>query len=197
MRGIFCRSALGFALLAMWLRPALADTVNAGAKPYLVGGGWITGFFLSALGLFNIWKGVHYRSVAHNTAGWPTAQATVIASAVLERVFRDAQNYSARRYIPEVRYVYEVDGTQRENDVIQMGLGDLGYMIEKQALEHAARYPVHARVSVWYDPANPTFAVLEAGQVSGINKIVAGVLYLVLGLGAFVFAIWTGALDGR
>jgi hypothetical protein len=76
-----------------------------------------------------------------------------------------------------------------------MGLGDFGYVLEAQAREHVARYLVRARVPVRYDPADPSIAVLEAGQVGGDNKIVAGALCLVLGFGAFVFAIW--ALEAR
>jgi len=197
MRALLFRGVLVAGSLATLLRPAFADSVNAGAKLYLVAGGWIAGLFLTALSVFYIQKGVRYRSVSRSVAGWPTTNATVIVSAVVERVFRDAQGYNAKRYIPDVRYVYDVDGVRRENDVIKMGLGDLGYMLDKQARDHAGRYPVHARVPVYYDPANPTTAVLEVGQVSGTNKIVAGGLLFVLGLGAFVFAIWTSGLDAR
>lgn len=197
MQALLVRIFLGVASLVTLVRPALADAVDARSKPYLVGGGWIVGFFFVALGLFYVWRGIRYRSVAQNIAGWPTADGTVIISAVVERVFRDAQGYNAKRYIPDVRYIFDVDGTGRENNVIQIGLGDLGYMLDKEAQEHVAKYPVHARVPVRYDPANPSIAVLEAGQVSGTNKIVAGTLYFVLGLGAVVFAIWTSGLDAR
>jgi len=184
-------------LFATSLRPAFADTVNAQAKPYLVGGGWIAAIFFLALGLFFILRGIRYRSVAQDVASWPTADATIISSGVAARVFRDAQGYNAKRYIPDMRYVYEIDGVRHENEVIQMGLADLGYMLETQARKHAARYPIGARVPVHYDPANSTIALLEAGQVGGTKKIVAGVLCLALGLGAFVFAIWTAGLDAR
>ncbi len=137
MRALFLGGFFVAASLATWLRPALADLIDAEAKPYLVSGGWIGGLLFTALSLFYIQKGVRYRSVSRSIAGWPTTDATVIASAVVERVFRDAQGYSAKRYIPDVRYVYDVDGARRENNVLKIGLGDLGYMLDSQAREHA------------------------------------------------------------
>jgi len=184
-------------VLAAQPRPALADTVDAAAKPYIVGGSWLVGLIFAAIGLFFVGKGVRYRRMASAMAAWPSAEGRVLASGVLTRVDRSGERGDLTRYIPQVRYAYAAGGKAHESDVVQVGLGDFGYAVEAQAREHAGRYPVGAKVKVRHDPADPAGAVLETGQVGGGRQIFAGTLFLLVGLGAIAVAIWVGTLAAR
>jgi hypothetical protein len=181
--------------LAAWAQPALADTVDTQAKPYLVGGGWLAALVFAALGFFFVRKGIRYRRTAEAVAAWPLTEGKVLESGVAKRVDKNVESADITRYIPRVRYVYVVGGAALESDIIRIGLGDFGYTIEQTAREHAGRYPVGSKVLVRYDPADPQVAVLEAGQVGGAAKIFSGTIFLLLALSAIVFAVWTGGLQ--
>ncbi len=68
---------------------------------------------------------------------------------------------------------------------------------EKEAAQAGAdRYPVGAKVTVYYDPEKPQSAVLEPGnppsRLSHILLISAGILCFLFGL-VILIGIWTGA----
>lgn len=58
---------------------------------------------------------------------------------------------------PYVVYSYQVNGQPMKNDRIQPG-GDVGGMVAYKTLK---RYPIGAQVSVYYNPQNPSEALLE------------------------------------
>jgi hypothetical protein len=130
-------------------------------------------------------------------SGWPVVDAKVIESRVDTRVDEGGDEPYVTRYIPQVRYAYTVEGAAREGGTIRIGLADRGYTSERQAREHAGRYPAGARIVVRYDLSDPAMAVLEAGQVGGVNKIVGGAIFLAIGLALVVFAISTGGPETR
>lgn len=174
-----------------------AAVVDAAAKPYMVGGGWIVALSFAGLGGFLLRKGIAYRRSAAAMSAWQTVEGEVLESTVRKRVDRGYDSADITRYIPEVRYAYKLNGIAREGATIRVGLGDFGYMSEPQAREHAGRYPAGTRVAVSCDPQNPNVAVLEAGQVGGGNKVVAGSIFLLLGLCAAIFAMWIAGLAAR
>jgi uncharacterized protein DUF3592 len=194
------RDAVVAGLLALTGAPAPAfaeAVVDAAAKPYMVGGGWIVALIFAGLGGFLLRKGISYRRLAEAMSAWQTVEGEVLESTVRKRMDRGYDSADITRYIPQVRYAYKLGGIAREGATIRVGLGDFGYMSEQQAREHAGRYPAGARVAVRCDPQNPDVAVLEAGQVGGGNKVVAGSIFLLLGVCAAVFAIWIAGLAAR
>ncbi len=189
---------LAAVMLAGSLRQALADAVvDAAAKPVMVGGGWLAALVFAGLGGFLVRKGLAYRGEAAAMSAWPAVEGEILDSSVRKRVDSGYDSADIARYIPEVRYAYKIGGVAQEGTTIRVGLGDFGYVSEQQAREHVARYPAGARVAVRYDPENPKTAVLETGQVGGGNKIFAGLIFLLLGLAAVVFAIWIAGLEAR
>jgi hypothetical protein len=189
MRRLISRRAVAALAPTALLGAARADAgVDAATKPNLVDGSWILGLFFVALGVHLLRRGLSYRRAAAAMSGWPVVDAKVIESRVEARP--DEGGEGADRYIPRVRYAYTVDGAARESTTIRIGLADLGYRRARQAREHAARYPAGARIAVRYDPADPTTAVLEAGQVGGVKRIVVGAIFLAAGVALIVLAIW-------
>lgn len=84
---------------------------------------------------------------------WPTTMGTVIASRIDERYSSD----SGRVDYPWVQYSYQVSGQPYQSTKIAPGMevGGTG------ASKVVARYPAGAQVMVFYNPQNPSEAVLE------------------------------------
>jgi len=175
---------------------AFADSViDAGIKPYFVLGGWLAALLFLSIGFFLLSKAIKNRRMAAAVERWPAADGTVISTDIIKRVSKSEDEFDS--YIPQVRYSYTASGVLCKGDVIRIGLGDMGYISEKQARDHLARYPVGATISVRYDPQNPQAAALETGQVGAGRKMFAGVLLAGVGIAAIVFAVWIASLPVR
>jgi Protein of unknown function (DUF3592) len=85
---------------------------------------------------------------------WPAVMGTVMAS-YLER--RRSSNDSGSTNYPVVQYSYQVSGQMYQGSKISPGMvvGGTG------AGKVVDRYPAGAQVMVFYDPQNPSDAVLE------------------------------------
>jgi hypothetical protein len=191
------RMLLAACVLVGLLRPALADTVDAEAKPYLVAGGCVAALAFAALGVFLLQKGLSLRRLANAAAGWPTTDGRVLECTVAKRLDKDGEGGEMTRYIPQVRYAYNAGGAPRQGSTIRLGLTEAGYMVERQARDHIARYAIGGAVPVRYNPENPGMAVLELGQVGGNGMLFAGAIFAALALAAVVFAAWIVGLEAR
>ncbi|WP_163866606.1 DUF3592 domain-containing protein [Myxococcus eversor] len=90
------------------------------------------------------------------TASWPSVQGTVIRSEVTSVRSNKSTNHGLK-----LAYTYSVDGQSHEGSTVQITesmSGDRGV-----AEEQMARYPVGASVPVYYQPEQPSEAVLKAG----------------------------------
>ena len=110
--------------------------------------------------------------------GWEQVPGTVVSSEV-----EDAWDTTGDRYVPQVTYTYEVDGTTYEGT--QIDLRDTLYIASVDDAEQlVARYPVGASVMPYVDPANPSSAVLDRqlpGAMAGI--LITAVLLCLLSIG--------------
>src|SRR3974377_2203 len=132
MRRPTLRKLLLALALAGCVAPARADAVvDAAAKPYMVGGGWLVGLVFLALGAFLVRKGIAYRRTAESIAGWPIVDGKVVESSVRTRGNKSSEGPDITRYIPQVRYAYAAGGVARECATIRIGLADFGYTIEQ------------------------------------------------------------------
>jgi hypothetical protein len=175
---------------------AFADSaIDRAVKPYFLLGGWLAALVFLSIGLVLLSKAIHYRRLAAAAAEWPTAEGTMIAADIIKRTSKSDDEFDS--YLPKVRYTYAVNGVGYEGDIIRIGLEDLGYVREKQARDHLARYPVGATIAVRHDPQKPDIAVLEVGQVGAARYLFAGTLLAGVGIGAIVFAIWIASLPVR
>jgi hypothetical protein len=172
---------------------AFADSaIDPQVKPYFVLGGLLTALVFSGIGYYLLSKALHLRRQAAAAEHWPTAIGTVIAADIEKRVSKSQDEFDT--FVPQVRYAYLVNGSHREGRVIRFGLDGMGYVVEKQARDHIARYPVGATVPVRYDPQDPEQAVLETGQIGAGRNMFAGSIFAGLGVAAIVFAIWSASL---
>jgi hypothetical protein len=128
------------------------------------------------LALVAIAAGVRQYQIGEASRNWTKTDATILASTV-----RVNQSSDGTTYHPSVKYRYEVAGSQFESDHITTD--DYGSNDRKRAEEIIARYPVGARVSVFYNPQSHDEAVLERGASGGwmISFFVGLVMVLAIG----------------
>lgn len=101
-------------------------------------------------------------------AGFPSAPGT-IASADVESHMSSGKD-AQRMYSAQVQYIYQVNGTTYTGNRIRHG--GMSSSDSSQAHADVARYTPGSAVTVRYNPANPTDAVLETG-VSGDTRFMA------------------------
>ena len=114
----------------------------------------IIGFVLVLLNA--IFLGVIYfmRRKMATVSTWPSTMGNVLMSTIEQRRSSDNSRYTD---YPAVQYSYQVNGQMYQGLKIAPGpeVGGTG------ARKVVARYPAGAQVMVFYDPQNPSDAVLE------------------------------------
>jgi Protein of unknown function (DUF3592) len=193
------RAADEYILGAITIITAIVTTTNAafaeavidrGAKPYFIAGGVVATVFFVSVGAMLIRKGQRLLRIAAAAAQWPIVTGKVISADIVRRIDKSEDGPSTV-FVPQVRYVFDADGVRRDGHVIRIGLEDRGYAREQQASELLTRYAVGAKIAVRYDPQNPATAVLELGQVGGGANLLAGVLLMLVGIGAIAFTVFS------
>ena len=167
-----------------------AATIDSGAKPYFIAGGVIATIFFIFVGAMLIRKGNRSLRIAAAAAQWPIVKGKVVSTDVVKRVDR-TQDGPSTYFVPQVHYVYNVDGVSRDGSVIRVGLENRGHSLEQQAREYVAKYSVGSKVPVRYDPQNPANAVLELGQIGGGSNLLAGTLLMLVGIGGAAFTVFS------
>jgi hypothetical protein len=137
---------------------------------------------------------------------WPKVDGVIASSEVAKSKDSDGDTM----YSAEVVYKYEVEGRKLESDNVFFG-GDYSSSSRSDASGTVNRYPTGKEVEVYYDPDDPSKAVLEPGakwmsyMVYGIGMVffVVGLLVVIgplcyLALAAFVIGgAATGAIGKR
>jgi len=111
--------------------------------------------------------------------GWPTTSGRVIESRVTETRSRN----SGTDYRAEITFEYEVDGAAHRSD--RWTFNNPKFNSSSEARAVASRYPVDAEVEVYFDPDDPSTAVLQPG--AGFFTYIYFIFGLsLIGLGVFV-----------
>lgn len=117
------------------------------------------------------------------SASWPSVQGTITRSEV-----EAVRSNKSTTYGLKVAYTYSVDGKRYEGSKYRSSAwrsGDAGF-----AEELVARYPLGARIPVYYRPGQPSEAMLQVGMGSAE-------LFLLMVLLPFnLVALWLGAMVG-
>jgi hypothetical protein len=177
-------------------RPAFADTVDASAKPFIVGFFALATLVFGAGGCFFIMRGRGTRRVAREAANWPTAEAKILAT----HVRTERRNPTGRAgaaydvFIPEARYSYAVDGKHFDGTMIRPGMAQFGYAQKEAAALQLKPYAAGSTVPARYNPADPKIAMLEAAEYGGRRNIFAGILFAGLALAMLGGGVYFAAL---
>ncbi len=138
--------------------------------------------------LLVFYLGFDEMKVIWKCSDWPSVSGTIISSDIRETTEWERKGIKTGRdrtlYLPNIHYNYEVQGHKyRCHRVFFEGAED--YLDPGNAREIVTRYPPGKNVSVYYDPGNPQFAVLETGiKFSHLLFPATGLLFILLGLWA-------------
>jgi hypothetical protein len=131
-------------------------------QPLFPAGAVVQGvLFCGACGVVTLLFLLSNRRDAMKAARWPTATGTVLSSkSVSRRVLAPGRgNVTMEVWSPLVEFSYRVGGRDYHGARIAFGAAVSGGRDLAEAT--VARYPTGSAVTVHYDPANPSFAVLE------------------------------------
>lgn len=138
-------------------------------------------FFILGAGLAIF--GFVQRKKAKTAETWPTASGTVVSSRLDQKTttdYDDGHTSTSTSYTPIVEYTYQVGGQTYQGSRIFPG-ASMSYD-HGTAQGIASRYQPGATVTVHYDPANPTQAVLETKSKGGNLFLILGSVFAVLGI---------------
>lgn len=125
---------------------------------------------LISAGLFG-WAWSSYQR-GQKSLAWPSVSGVIKASGVRASTSEDSSGTPSTSYFPEVEYDYEV-GYQGLSG-FRIGVGNTSAPSQSAATAIAGRYAVGSKVEVFYDPADPAYAVLVRGTNLTLVLCLAG-----------------------
>lgn len=157
---------------------------------YICGG--LIALFFGGLGLFLIIHAQRSKQKAMQSQSWPVAKGIITQTDI-----RAQEHDETIRYVPVVRYTYEVVGMIYEGKRVSFG-SDMEFGSRQKAAEYLTAFPLDTEVSVYYNPEKPNEAVLQqvarkttVGLVIGI-VLLAVMLCLVCLMAMGIFRLVTG-----
>ncbi len=114
---------------------------------------------------------------AKNSVQWPQVQGMITSSRLVPGQFRQARGYR-----PEIQYRYRVGATEYLGSRRSFNRPQLVTQAASQNLIDA--YPVGKSVTVFYDPKNPAFALLEPGLAGDMPLLYEMDLFFIAAFGA-------------
>jgi hypothetical protein len=106
---------------------------------------------------------------------WPSIEGEIAHSAVLYQTNTANSDQEGPTFKADVAYRYKIKGANYSSS--KVSLLDIATSSTGRAQSIVQRYPDKSKVRVYYNPSNPSEAVLEPGAASGL-----GILYGVGGL---------------
>ena len=121
------------------------------------------------------------------THSWLSVQGKItVASSVDKRQSSGSQS-STWSYYPYWEYEYTVAGQRFTSHQIREGEGSRGHNTREAADQAAvSRFPVGTQVTVFYDPEDPSSAVLFRGASPGGVHLLVGTGLFLIALGFFL-----------
>ncbi len=125
--------------------------------------------------------GIRHLNRSWTSEAWSSVTGMIVSSDVQTISRRDSDGHSDTNYRVVVRYTYNV--LDEEYIGTRIRFGAISYNKNSTAQEEERRYPAGKRVEVFYDPENPSTAVLIKGAGGGV--------WLSIGLGSVFVVIGT------
>ncbi|MBM3530030.1 MAG: DUF3592 domain-containing protein [Alphaproteobacteria bacterium] len=126
---------------------------------------FVAGFALFAIAAGLVLAGRQSIRRVADSEQWPSVKGFVVESVV--HAFNDGRR---QRFLPVVRYHYDVDGRRHEGQRIAWGVGE-GFRKYTAARRLLDRYRAFSHIAVHYDPRRPDVAVLQPGRTSGMTPM--------------------------
>jgi hypothetical protein len=129
-------------------------------------------------GAFMVFVGRRTTQSGTASMKWPTAPGRIVSS----EVKRGAKG-SAR---PAITYTYTVDGQTHTGTRVNFNAGHISLNDSNRLV---STYPADSDAIIFYNPADPSEAVLEAGAKGGLLVTIFGAVLLLLAVVALGFFI--------
>lgn len=150
----------------------------------------VFGVVFFGIGLALLLVGISSRKKAKAAEAWPTAPGIIQNSGLQENRHYDSEDHHTEiNYEPQVQYQYSVMGQTYNGDHLAFGKASYDF---RTASKKIAPYPQGAAVTVHYDPANPTNAVLETKAAGGVVLLIIGVLFMAIGFVVAMVGVFAG-----
>ena len=115
-------------------------------------------------------------AVARTSRRWPTVPGRIVRSEI-----RDGRAV--------IRFVYTVQGEEHEG--FDVAAGDWPYRSAGSAVRRVQQYPVGAQVNVYYNPSQPSVAMLVPGLVADVFYLpVVATLLMFVAVSLISWSIW-------
>lgn len=140
--------------------------------------------FLVTVGIVSGTTDWYNASRASQALSWPSTSGTVLSSSASRGWL------SGKRFFADVTYSYSVGGQAYTSSRVQFQAISEGRNYSRVLKQVAAQYPVGGAVSVFYDPASPSSAILRPqppdwtrgwwllGAISTLGLILGGIEWL-------------------
>ena len=133
-------------------------------------------FTLAGVGL-TIWGFMAYQ-YSKNAKSWLCVQGEIVSSELPENEFEQG--------VPRISFRYKVDDKQYE----QMQNFNVRLLTPEQCAEYVARYPVGAKVDIFYAPSSPGRSTLAVDLVKADWMVLGvGIATTLLGLGMILAVV--------
>lgn len=139
---------------------------------FLCGG--LFALVLGGLGVYLIIHSQRSKTKAAQSQSWPLVKGVISETSISTQ-----EHNEVLRYVPNVRYTYEVDGKLYQGKQITFGSG-VEFGSRQKAAEYLAQYPVDAEVSVYYNPEKPAEAVLQQVATKTTVGLIIGIVLVVI-----------------
>jgi len=137
-------------------------------------------FAMFAAGIFLLAWGGYEIVGSHETDNWPGTEGRITSSSVRQET-RRASGKTSTAYFPNVRYQYQIDGRQHTGHRIVFGNVSGGLKFFAQRIVN--RYPSGRTVTVYYNPDQPQYAILETGFTwSSLFILLGGIVFFAAGV---------------
>ena len=147
--------------------------------------------FTSLIGLALTCFGIYFIALGSAAVTWAEAEGRVVSTLIrtdtsVTSDATQAQIEASRRYYPEITYRWSVNGESYSGSIYQLGTTSKKYKSRTDAQAAAAKYPDGSALAVYYDPKQPSQAVLNRAVSAGVFvPLPIGLLLLAVGLLGF------------
>src|SRR5688572_13876597 len=111
---------------------------------------------LGGIGFFIYRRSQQSTAYRQDAQSWPGISGTILMSSVQSK-----RTGNSRSTYPVIVYQYHVNGRDYQGQTVKAGEQYLNVRVAGQAQATVARYPIGAKVTVYYNPANPAESALE------------------------------------
>lgn len=130
---------------------------------------------LLLLGLFFTLFGVYFIALGNESGSWPEARGTIVSVTIRtdsylagDQALTPEQKERRRKYFPSITYRWEVDGQSYTGSRYRLGTTHEKYEEREGAVAAASKFQNGAPIPVYYDPEDPSEAVLDKSASGGI-----------------------------